>query len=140
MPPTHSSYHSQCALSKAQIRSYLCPAQDLSVLPITLRIKFKCFNMTLYDGAHLPLHPLSPSSLCPSMSSFSGLSGPQTGSPSPECTILEDSFFPSLLAVFPLSFRSQRGCHFLWEVFSDTHLHASLQALSTTTLQSYHMT
>lgn len=105
---------------------HICPAQDLSVLPITLRIKFKCFNMTLYDGAHLPLQPLSPSSLCQSMSSYSGLSGPQTGSPSPECTVLGDSPFPSLLTVFPSSFRSQRGCHVLWEVFSDTHLCASL--------------
>lgn len=100
MPPIHSPYHSQCA----QIRSYLCPAQDLSVLPITLRIKFKCFNMTLYDGAHLPLQPLSPSSLCPSMSSYSGLSDPQTGSPSPECTVLEDSSFPALHWV-PLIFQ-----------------------------------
>lgn len=66
------------------VPSYLCPAQDLSVLPMIPRIKFKHLNITLYYGAHLLLQSL-----------FSGLSGPQIETQNGLFPLLEDSSHPS---------------------------------------------
>lgn len=126
LPSIHSP--TKVFLSKHK-SDHISPAPDLPMLPIIHRIKFKLLNVTLRGGAP----PTSPAASClpPSTSRHPGtlafsLTLKQEALVQHELlSLLEESSLPSFPAGFFSSFRSQHGCQFLQETFSDTPLRAS---------------
>lgn len=103
---------------------------------ISVLLKTLLCSLLLLGQVQMLLHdpvwwnsPTSPASfLLPLLDRLLWSRRPSNGSPSPGWTVLPTGrFFLCILpACFPSPFRSQRGCHLLWETSSDTSLGATL--------------